>query len=123
MFRRSKPLRRRKQLRRGDNRIERRTRPRRVSTRLAAELRVYYNLRQVYLTENPWCEAGTVITRARLPASYAVPACAARAAEVHHLRGRGPHLNDVSTFCACCHACHVWIHDHGQKARELGLLY
>lgn len=121
-FRRSKPLRRRKPLRRSGKPL-RRTRLRRVSVKREADLREYFRVRRAYLDANPWCEAGTVITRAKLPTCYSVPRCEAKAAEVHHTRGRGPHLCDVATFCAVCRTCHRWIHEHAQKARDLGLLY
>lgn len=99
-----------------------RTRLRRVSKKHAAELRVYYDKRQAYLTKNEWCEAGPVILKAKLPPSYGVPYCTIRATQLHHVARRGPNLNNEETFCGCCAECHAWVHAHAQKARELGLL-
>lgn len=93
-----------------------------VSAKRAKALKEYYILRRAYLEKNPWCEAGTVITRAKLPESYSVPRCTVRATQIHHTKRRGPHLNDVDSFCGCCADCHRWIETHTQKSRELGLL-
>lgn len=93
-----------------------------VSAKHAKALREYYARRRAYLERNPWCEAGTIITRAKLPESYSVPRCTVASTQIHHMRRRGPYLNDESTWCGCCADCHRWIETHAQKARELGLL-
>jgi hypothetical protein len=89
-----------------------RTPLRRVSLQRKSELQAYYQARQGYLEKNPWCEA--LIGEAN---------CSIRAGEIHHLRGReNEKLNDEKYFLPICRNCHVWIHDHPNKAREMGLL-
>ena len=99
-----------------------RTQVRRVSKKHARELRDYKKARAEYLAQHAACEAGPVILKARLPASYQVPRCGVWANQVHHIARRGPNLCNKETFCACCPDCHRWIETHATKSRELGLL-
>lgn len=99
-----------------------RTQVRRVSKKQRAALKDYFAVRASYLARNAACEAGPVILKAKLPASYAVPRCEVWASQVHHLAGRGKNLCNEETFCAVCDPCHKFIHAHAQKSREPGLL-
>ena len=105
------------------SRLKRGSKPvKRVSAKRAKELREYFKLRRAYLDKNAACEAGPVILNAKLPDFYHVPRCEVWATEIHHTKRRGPNLNNVESFCGCCHTCHRWIETHAQKARALGLL-
>jgi hypothetical protein len=44
------------------------------------------------------------------------------AVHVHHVKGRGPHLNDPSTYKGVCPRCHDHIENNRKWAREHGLL-
>lgn len=100
----------------------RRTPLKRVSDKHGKKLREYFRVRLDYLAKHAACEAGPVILRAKLPEYYSVPRCAVWATEIHHIAGRGKNLVNTDTFCATCPDCHRWVHVHGQKARQLGLL-
>lgn len=95
---------------------------RRVSSKHGKKLREYFRVRADYLAKQAACEAGLVILKAKLPEFYHVPRCEVWAKEVHHIAGRGSNLCNTDTFCAICPECHRWVHAHGQKAREIGLL-
>lgn len=82
-----------------------RTRIRRVSSRLSKELKRYYVLRDEFLKEKKVCEI-----------------CGKMATEVHHRKGRGKYLNDVSTWMAVERECHDVIHSSPRFARQMGWL-
>lgn len=88
----------------------RKTPLRRCSKKHARELRTYFTLRADFLAKHPQCE----VARKGI--------CTGRAGEVHHTRGRGKHLNDVSSFLATCAHCHRWVHEHAGQARVLGFI-
>lgn len=46
--------------------------------------------------------------------------CTGKTESVHHKRGRGEYLLDVSTFLPCCLSCHSYIEAHPQEAKEKG---
>lgn len=46
--------------------------------------------------------------------------CTGQSTQVHHKKGRGEHHNDMSTWLAVCHNCHVWIENNPEEAKELG---
>lgn len=49
--------------------------------------------------------------------------CARGATDVHHQRGKvGRLLCDTRFFLPVCRGCHDWIHQHPNRARELGLI-
>ena len=76
------------------------------------ELRGAYKvLRASYLLDHRLCEAG---------ASEPCQRRRRRATEIHHTRGRGGYLLDMSTWLAVCPWCHRYIHDHPREARERG---
>ena len=87
-----------------------RTPLKRVSTKQAAINRSYRILRQAYLEANPRCELeGCGMWHERNT--------------VHHIKGRGKHTLDVTTFMTVCPADHYWIHFvNPKKARALGYL-
>lgn len=40
---------------------------------------------------------------------------------VHHTKGRGIYLLDISTWIPLCLSCHRWVTDHSEEANALGL--
>lgn len=82
-----------------------RTTLRRVSAKLSKELKRYYVLRDRFLKQKKVCEI-----------------CGSMATEVHHKKGRGKYLNDVSTWMAVERICHQMIHNSTIRAREMGWL-
>lgn len=93
-----------------------------ISKKRKGGLREYFKVRASYLADHPTCEAGPILMAAEMPAYYQRPKCDYASREIHHTQGRGPNLCNVETFCAICAPCHRFLHAHGQKARELGLL-
>lgn len=82
---------------------------RRASKERARQLRAYAILRPIYLRSHPYC--------------MAFGHCSRRAREIHHTKGRaGELLCEDEWFIPICPRHHQWIHDHPNKARELGLL-
>ena len=67
----------------------------------------YSQLRRVFLTDYPMCQA-------------ALPDCTQRSTDVHHKKGRGIYHNDVSTWLSVCRNCHNWIEANPIDAEELG---
>ena len=86
-----------------------RTPLRKVSRKQGAKLRLYYAKRKAFLETHVMCEVGRVC-------------CTGRATDLHHAKGRGPYLNDETTFIACCRNCHTWTHANPAIARYLGFL-
>lgn len=49
--------------------------------------------------------------------------CTYHTTDVHHKDGRvEDKLTDEKDWIATCRACHMWIHEHPQEARDLGYL-
>jgi len=72
--------------------------------------KVYKVKHKLFMIENPYCQAK-------------LKGCTGVATEVHHIKGRGIHTNDVSTWCSVCRECHHTIHHVSPElARELNLL-
>lgn len=84
---------------------------RRVSAKRAAALKIYQVERTAYLSEIMVCECNMGET-----------GCTGLAQEIHHRCGRGPYLNDVSTWMAVCRPCHLFIHSHPSWARDWGYI-
>lgn len=81
----------------------------RFSKKRAKQERSYSVLRKQFLEANPECEAKLKV-------------CTIEATQVHHRKGRiGENLLDVSTWVACCGACHAWIELNPQASKQLGL--
>lgn len=78
------------------------------STKLAALELLYAKLRIDYLSKHSNCEAK-------------LPICTFKATDIHHKKGRGPFLLDVSSWIAVCRVCHTYIELHPLEAKELGL--
>jgi hypothetical protein len=87
----------------------------RVSDRRKAERKVYLEMRTRFLKEHPLCQIG--VAHAVTPGGSQ-----RRSRHVHHVKGRGPHLLDESTWLATCRACHDWVHSNANEARALGWL-
>lgn len=68
----------------------------------------YFKLADEFKRENPKC-----VVRAN---QY----CTGKTESVHHKRGRGRYLLDVSTFLPCCLSCHGFIEANPQEAKERG---
>lgn len=56
---------------------------------------------------------------------YQCQNCGQRASDYHHRRTRAVH--DKHTHCPCnavylCHGCHMWMHEHVEDARKLGMI-
>lgn len=47
--------------------------------------------------------------------------CSYEATDVHHTRGRGIYMIDVSTWLPVCRSCHEFIELHPTLSKELGL--
>lgn len=67
----------------------------------------YSQLRKIYLTKNPMCQAG-------------LPGCTQQATDIHHKKGRGKFYLVVDTWMSVCRKCHHWIETHPIEATELG---
>lgn len=75
-----------------------------------AKLDIAYSiLREQYLKAKPMCEA-------HLPSI-----CTKISIEIHHSKGRGIYQNDTTTWVAICRACHNFVENNPEKAKELGL--
>lgn len=90
--------------------LKRKTPLRRCSKKRMAENRIYAVQRVEFLENHPCCEVGRK------------DICTGRATQVHHVKKRGKHYTDASTFMAVCPSCHQWITDHQGQARVLGFL-
>lgn len=88
---------------------------RRVSAKHKSRLEIYYELRNKFIAEHPWCQMC-------IWEGKAAGRGARRSVDLHHRRGRGKYLNDRSTFCALCREHHDFIHSHGKWARRNGWL-
>lgn len=78
-----------------------------VSDKKLVELKLYRQVRDKYLRDNPVCE---------------FPGCSSREVELHHKKSRAYHLCDESVFMSICRTHHRWIHDNDNQAREMGFL-
>lgn len=83
-----------------------------VSKKREAQNKVYSELRRVFLNkpENGICHAR-------------LSGCTGSSQEltIHHKKGRGIYLLDVSTWIPLCVSCHRWVTDHPEQAEALGL--
>jgi|TARA_B110000908_G_C10150040_1_gene400878 hypothetical protein len=67
----------------------------------------YTILRRKFMEKKPMCEAS-------------LPNCNKSSTDVHHMKGRGLHHLEVSTWLSVCRQCHAWIEENPKKAIELG---
>jgi len=80
--------------------------------RLTRQQRIDYAVaRHKFLREHPLDEVALKLFGMKI-----------RATHVHHRKGRGKYLCDVSTFVATTKVSDNWIHKHPERARELGFL-
>lgn len=111
----------------------RRTPLRRVSTKRAAQLKVYAKKRKAYLEAHPFCEVqqqlAYTVTREsaqlaeRIFGAFQLRKAPIQATDIHHKAGRvGEKLNDERYFMAVSRQAHDWIHSHGKEARARGWL-
>lgn len=68
----------------------------------------YHKVRLEYLNIHQTCEAR-------------LPGCTKYATDIHHKKGRGIYLTDVSTFLAVCRTCHNFIELNPETAKQLNL--
>lgn len=89
-----------------------RRRIRHQSKRKAAEQRVWSRIVKARIEE-----AGGMCLLAK------EKICTLKATDGHHKlpRSRGG-KNDRDNCFVCCNACHMWIHDHSEESRRLGVL-
>lgn len=71
----------------------------------------YSHLRVSFLLANPQCQV-----------LHASGRCRQTSTQVHHRRGRGPYYLQVSTWMACCQACHELIETKRAWAKRMGYL-
>ena len=67
----------------------------------------YNQLRRVFLTDHPMCQA-------------ALHRCTHKSTDIHHKKGRGKYHNDITTWLSVCRTCHNWIESNPIEAEELG---
>lgn len=79
----------------------------RVSDKLSKELKIYAAKRIIFLAENTQCFA-----------KY--NGCYGEVTDIHHSRGRGKYLNDITTWLPLCRSCHNYIETHPKEAKERG---
>lgn len=80
-----------------------------VSSKMAIELRKYKGIRTDFLKRWPLCKAN-------------LQGCTRLSTQIHHKKGRiGELLTDSTHFLAVCHSCHHYIETHPLEAKELNL--
>ena len=88
--------------------IKKRKPIKKVSDKMAINLREYKKVRTEFLTLHPNCQAN-------------LKDCSKVATQIHHQCGRiGKLLNNSAYFLAVCHNCHHWIELHPVEAKEKG---
>lgn len=93
-----------------------------VSAKQSKRLKEYARLRKTFLEEHPRCEYEE--TGCSLLAGFVafpVP-CTRAAVDVHHMKRRGPYLNDTSTWLAVCRFHHTFLHDNVADSKMKGYL-
>jgi len=78
------------------------------SKKLQKEEREYKKLRFKFLSDKSVCHAK-------------IHECSLRATEIHHKKGRGKYLLDITTWLPVCRNCHNWIENNPEDSYELGL--
>lgn len=79
-----------------------------VSDKMAINLREYKKVRVEFLKTYPLCKAN-------------LQGCTRLSTQVHHKKGRvGDLLTDTTHFLSVCHNCHHWIELHPVEAKEKG---
>lgn len=77
-----------------------------MSKQLSKDRKTYRELREEFLSrpENMFCAV-----------YHSIPAT-----QIHHMRGRGKYLNDISTWLAVSDVGHEWIEANPALSREKG---
>ncbi|MHA4844460.1 hypothetical protein ACX0G7_09860 [Flavitalea antarctica] len=81
-----------------------------VSKRQAGLLAEYNRKLIPFKKKNPTCKA-------------TLTGCSHKTTDVHHMKGRGKYLLDVSTWLPTCRNCHCTIEQDPALAKSLGLSY
>jgi hypothetical protein len=79
-----------------------------ISPQLRKKAKEYSDLRVLYLYRHALCEAK-------------LPNCRRIATDIHHKKGRGKYLNDITTWLPVCRNCHHRIETFPKEAKTLGL--
>lgn len=93
--------------------LKRKSRLKPVSKKHSARLKEYMKLRKQFLQDHPWCAVceGQMLFPSHIPAT-----------EVHHMRGRGRYLLDVSTWLPVSRIGHSLIHGNPKWAKARGYM-
>lgn len=75
------------------------------SEKMKAALKVYYELRKIFLAKNPLC---------------GFEGCTKHSFDIHHMQGRGYNLNKVETWLAICREHHTEVENHPEMAKQEG---
>lgn len=78
-----------------------------ISKKKMVENQEYSILRVEFLTKHPTCQAK-------------LPGCTIISTDVHHMQGRGKYTLDVTTWLSACRACHTYIENNPDVAKEYG---
>lgn len=78
-----------------------------VSKKMAKNNSEYSELRKLFLSKKPMCEAK-------------IHNCTLKSTDIHHKKGRGEYYLDTTTWLSVCRSCHDWIEDNPEDAKELG---
>ena len=85
-----------------------------MSEKRKKDAAIYSKKRKAFLEAHPLCQATWLIWPNRPTRPIAT--------EVHHVKRRGKHYLDESSWLAVGREAHVFIHSHPTEARRLGLL-
>lgn len=78
-----------------------------VSDKKKKEDKIYYALRDVFLSNKPNCE-------------LRLPGCFLKSSDVHHVHRRGENYLNVKTWMSLCRNCHHYVETHPAESREKG---
>lgn len=81
--------------------------PKKVSDKRKELNHEYISLANQFKLDNPTC-------------AVRISGCTKSTDDVHHRRGRGKYLLEVSTWLAVCRNCHIYIENHPEEAKERG---
>lgn len=104
-----------------------------ISKKHSAKLKEYAKLRAQFLKDHPYCQwwmlknlVEATHSQLTLDECEALAQCGPhpipRSTEIHHKKGRGKYLLDVSTWMAVSRTGHDWIHAHPKEAYEKGYM-
>jgi hypothetical protein len=111
--------------------LKRKSRLSPISKRRKEEMKEYSRLRKEFLSAHPvcyvwWDKNNMHVTYEKTCNAFRESPQgwpqAAIATDVHHVKKRGKHYLDVSSWMAVSRTAHQWIHDNPKLAREQGFL-